>query len=163
MLTVAVSPRIFAFYFPTRAVKLDLKIQKEHKKECFIHLSNPWYFCFLSFSPCTFLCHATREKKIIPQAFSFCDWTNHASVLRFISIFESEQKMEWWAIDHPSIYQDNNFILIVKLPVSSKVQNESICSLFNAVFFLSSTRAKIEEQMGIYSAKFNDLASYDIN
>lgn len=67
--------------------------------------------------------------------------------------------MEWWAIDHSSIYHDNNFILIVKLPVSSKLQNESPCSLFNAFF---STRAKIEEQMGINSAKPNELESYDI-
>lgn len=134
VLTVAVSPRIFAFYFPLRAVKLDLEIQEEHKKECFIHLSNPLYFCFLSFFSLAPFFVMLLEKNIIPQASSFCDWTNHASVLRFISVFKREQKMEWWAIDHPSIYQDNNFILIVKLPVSSKVQNESTCSLFNAFF-----------------------------
>lgn len=51
VLTVAVSPRILVFYFPVRAVKLDLEIQEEHKKEHFIHLSNPLYFCFLSFFP----------------------------------------------------------------------------------------------------------------
>lgn len=67
-------------------------------------------FCFF------FLLNGKKNAVLqLPQA-TFHDWPNQIALVRLISDLLESREDEWCSIDHHSIYQNNNFILIVKLP-----------------------------------------------
>lgn len=71
---------------------------------------------FYLFSVFSFYLMGKKRAVLQLSQTTFHDWPNQTALVRLISDLLESREDEWCSIDHHSKYQNNNFILIVKLP-----------------------------------------------